>query len=86
MRRLVSLKVDSDEDIADNDEIILENHLRTLQTYYTANQIAEKNKLPHVRTIFSEPEPEPEPEIKPEKTVREFHVVETENPHHISVV
>ena len=84
MRRLVSLKVDSDEDIADNDEIILEKHLRTLQTYYTANQIAERNKLPHVRTIFSEPEPEPE--IKPEKTVREFHVVETENPHHTSVV
>ena len=52
----------------------------------TPNQIAEKSKLPHVRTIFSEPEPKPEPEFKPKKTVREFHGVETENPRHISVV
>ena len=68
--------------MADNDEIILENQLKTLQTYYTAHQIAERNKQPHVKTIFSEPEPK----IKSKKSAREFHVVETENPHHTSVV
>ena len=75
IKRLVS-KAGSDEDKADNDEIILENHLRTLQTYYTAQQTLERRKQPHISTIFRERR----------KNVREFHVVETENPHVQSVV
>ena len=46
----------------------------------------EKTKPRHVKTIFPEPEPEPKPEIKPKKGVREFHVMETENPHRTSIV
>lgn len=80
-------KENGDEDRADNDDIISENHLRNLQTYYT-RQAKEKSKQPHISTIFREPdpEPEPEPEIKPKKSVRQFHVVETENPYRTSII
>ena len=72
IKRFLS-KDDNHENIADQ--------LRNLQTYYT-QQSMKKTKQPHISTIFSQPEPE----IKPKKTVREFHVVETEKPHHTSVV
>ena len=81
MERLISTQ-SSDKDTTNSSAIISENHLRTLQTYYTAHQTAERNKRPHVKTIFNEPETK----IKSKKNVREFHVVETENPHHTSVV
>ena len=82
VKRLVS-KEDDNEDTTEKYGIISENQLRNLQTYYT-QQTMEKTKPRHVKTIF--PEPEPEPEIKPKKSVREFHVMETENPHHTSIV
>ena len=76
IKRLVSLE-DDDED--------MENHLKTLQTYYTTQQTMGISKQPHVGKIFSEPEPEPAQEIKPKKSVKEFHVFETENPHYTSI-
>ena len=58
----------------DGDEDIAD-HLKTLNTYYyTAHQTHLKSKHSHVSEIFSKPK------------TREFHVVETENPHRSSIV
>ena len=57
----------------------VQNQLRNLQTYYSLHP-KKTDDQPHIRTIFSEQE------VKPKKGVREFHVVETENPHHTSTV
>ncbi|XP_028409628.1 uncharacterized protein LOC114532342 [Dendronephthya gigantea] len=81
LRRLVS-RDDVDENIAEKQEMNLQHILRNLQTYYT-QQSKEKTRQPHVETIFSKPQ---KPSPKPKKSIREFHVVETENPHHTSVV
>ena len=82
VKRLVSNE-DDNEGTTEKYGIISENWLRNLQTYYT-QQTMEKTKPRHVKTIF--PEPEPKPEIKPKKGVREFHVMETENPHRTCIV
>ena len=82
VKRFVS-KEDDNEDTTEKYGIISENQLRNLQTYFT-QQTMKKTKPRHVKTIF--PEPESEPEIKPKKSAREFHVVETENPRHTSIV
>jgi hypothetical protein len=55
--------------------MILQNQLKNLQTHYSVHP-KDQSQQPHVNTIFSEPK----------KGVREFHVVETENPHNTSVV
>ena len=78
LKRLLS-KEELEDNTADKEAMILQNQLRNLQTYYSLHS-TDKNHQPHVSTIFSEPED------KPKKSVREFHVVETENPHHTSVV
>ena len=70
------------QDGAVEDNTALENQLRNLQTYYTTQHLREKQHQPHVSTIFPDQETIPEPK----KNVREFHVVETERPHHTSVV
>lgn len=82
IKRLVT-EEDGDENMTEKKATILQNQLRNLQTYYTAQQTM-KSKQPHISTIFSEPEPEPE--IKLKRIVREFHVSETEKPHNTSVV
>ncbi|XP_046849320.1 uncharacterized protein LOC124442861 isoform X2 [Xenia sp. Carnegie-2017] len=53
--------------------------LRTLHTFYR-QQSKERSQQPRVAEIFNEQE------TKQKKNVREFHVVDTENPHHSSVV
>ena len=70
--------------MADKEATILQNQLRNMQTYYTAQQRMKRGMQPHISTIFSQPGPEPE--IKRKKSVREFHVSETEKPHNTSVV
>jgi hypothetical protein len=77
LKRLVSR--DDLDNIADKETMIVQNQLRNLQTHYSVHP-TDKSHQPHVSTIFSEAED------KPKKNVREFHVVETENPHHTSVV
>ncbi|CAB4014000.1 Hypothetical predicted protein [Paramuricea clavata] len=77
LKRLVSR--DDLDNIADKEAMIVQNQLRNLQTYYSLHPTDKSHQL-HVSKIFSEPED------KPKKSVREFHVVETENPHHTSVV
>jgi hypothetical protein len=80
VKRFVSKEEPEGEDnTADKEAMILQNTLRNLQTHYSVHP-TEKSHQPHVETIFSEPE------IKPKKGVREFHVVDPENPHHTSVV
>ena len=83
IKRLVT-KEDGDANMADKEAIILQNQLRNMQTYYTAQQRMGRGMQPHISTIFSQPGPEPE--TKRKKCVREFHVSETENPFNTSVV
>jgi hypothetical protein len=91
LKRLVSR--DDLDNIADKETMIVQNQLRNLQTCYSVHP-TDKSYQPHVSTIFSEDKSyQPhvstifsEAEDKPKKNVREFHVVETENPHHTSVV
>ena len=72
----MSKDADIDENyITEKEAMLLQNQLRNLQTHYSLPP-TDKSHQPHVSTIFSEPK----------KGVREFHVVETENPHHTSVV
>ncbi|CAB4014002.1 Hypothetical predicted protein, partial [Paramuricea clavata] len=78
IKRLVS-KEEPEVNTADKEAMDLQNTLRNAQTYYSLHP-TDKAHQPHVSAIFSEPED------KPKKSVREFHVVETENPHHTSVV
>ncbi|CAB4014001.1 Hypothetical predicted protein [Paramuricea clavata] len=78
VKRLVS-KEEPEDSTADKEAMILKNTLRNLQTYYSLHP-TDKAHQPYVSTIFSESE------AKPKKGVRKFHVVETENPHHTSVV
>ena len=63
---------------------ILQNQLKNLQTYYTVHSKGKENS-PHVSKIFSDQEIKPN-NPEPKKKTREFHVVETEKPHHTSVV
>ena len=72
----------SRESQGDNHDI--QNQLRNLQTYYTVHPHGKENS-PHVSNIFSDPEIKPN-NPEPKQKTREFHVVETEKPHHTSVV
>ena len=53
-------------------------HLRTLHTFY--RQQSKERSQPRFAEIFKKQE------TKQKKSVREFHVVNTENPHNSSVV
>ena len=65
----------------DHNVISLQDQLKIMQTQYSTH-FKERNNIhqPHVSTIFSKSE------SKPKKSAREFHVVETENPHVRSVI
>ena len=78
MRRLIS-KNEDDENKTEKEATNLQHTLRALQRQHCR----EKTSQLHVETIFSKTQ---EPSPKPKKSVREFHVIETENPHHTSVV
>ena len=83
IQRLIS-KEDG-KDIEDNDAISLENYLKTCHAHYT-QQAMKKSKHPHVSKIFSKPEPKQESTPENKQKTREFHVVDTENPHYKSIV
>ena len=90
LKRLVSRESEGDNhDIenqrkAEREAEILQNQLRNLQTYYTVQSQSKENS-PHVAKIFSYPEIKPN-NREPKQKTREFHVVDTEKPHHTSVV
>ena len=90
LKRLVSREsLDDNHDTDDQRKAeieaeILQNQLRNLQTYYTVQSQGKENS-PHVAKIFSYPEIKPN-NPEPKQKTREFHVVDTEKPHHTSVV
>ena len=90
LKRLVSKESqDDNHDIevqrkAEREAEILQNQLRNLQTYYTVHSKGKENSS-YVSNIFSDQEIKPN-NPEPKQKTREFHVVDTEKPHHTSVV